>query len=136
MEYRDRQDKEGNKVRIFKFKREDCDQCIYRQECLKKNKYNKISCRFRSVEIPERYDALINDQLRNSKESFKMAQNKRYKVERRFATLVRNHGLRRSRYIRLEQTTKHVTMANLACNIIRMVNIIGSQEYCAAKILN
>ena len=88
------------------------------------------------MEIAERYDALINDQLRNSKESFKMAQNKIYKVERRFATLVRNHGLRRSRYIRLEQTTKHVMMANLACNIIRMVNIIGSQEYCAAKILN
>lgn len=46
------------------------------------------------------------------------------KVERRFATLVRNHGLRRCRYLKLNGAKTHITLANMACNIIRMVNLL------------
>ncbi|MDD2482381.1 MAG: transposase, partial [Lutispora sp.] len=49
---------------------------------------------------------------------------KRSKVERRFATLVRNHGLRRCRYLKLKGAKTHITLANMACNIIRMVNLL------------
>jgi len=48
----------------------------------------------------------------------------RYIVERRFATLVRNHGLRRSRYLRIRGAKVHITMANIACNIVRMVSLL------------
>ncbi|WP_256372209.1 transposase [Acetobacterium carbinolicum] len=47
-----------------------------------------------------------------------------YKIERRFATMVRNHGLQRCRYVRLRGAKIHITMANLACNIARMVSLL------------
>jgi len=49
-----------------------------------------------------RYDAILKDKERNETKEFKKAINNRYIVERRFATLVNNHGLRRCRYIRLQ----------------------------------
>ncbi len=55
---------------------------------------------------------------------FKEAINKRFKVERRFATMVRNHGLRRCRYLRTERAKIHITLANMACNIVRVVNLL------------
>ncbi len=131
--YKDYTNSHGKKYRTFKYSRIDCDNCELRENCLKKNKEGRIYTRFRSVKVSVRYDAVVNDRKRNSQESFATAQNQRYRVERRFATLVRNHGLRRSRYLRLEQTTKHVIMANLACNIVRMVNIISSQELAAVQ---
>ncbi|HEY5556231.1 transposase, partial [Acetobacterium sp.] len=57
-------------------------------------------------------------------EEFNIAYNKRYKVERRFATMVRNHGLRRCRYLRIKGAKIHITMANMAFNIIRMVTLL------------
>lgn len=74
--------------------------------------------------VPTRYDAMLQDMIRVESEEFKKAYNKRYKVERRFATLVLNHGLRRCRYTKLERAKIHATLANMACNIIRMVNLL------------
>ena len=75
-----------------------------------------------------RYDAILKDKERNETKEFKKAINNRYIVERRFATLVNNHGLRRCRYIRLPGAKIHITMANIACNVIRMVNSICRPE--------
>ena len=131
--YEDKEDKKGNVFRVFKFDRTACDNCIQREKCLQRNKKGRIYNRFKTIKVSIRYDAVVNDQKRNAQKSFVTAQNKRYKVERRFATLVRNHGLRRSRFLRLEQTTKHVTMSNLACNVVRMINIIRNQELAALQ---
>ena len=61
---------------------------------------------------------------RNDTLEFEEASNKRFKVERRFATMVRNHGLRRCRYLRLKGAKVHIILANMVCNIVRMVNLI------------
>lgn len=122
--------KTSNKViKKFKFKRKDCDECLLREQCLYKNKNGKTRIRSRALEVPLRYDAILNDKKRVITEEFNEAYNKRSKVERRFATLVRNHGLRRCRYLRLKGAKIHITMANIACNIVRMVNILFEPSF-------
>ena len=51
---------------------------------------------------------------------------------RRFATMVRNYGLRRCRYVRLGRAKIHITLANMACNIVRMVNLLCQPEFAAS----
>lgn len=106
----------------FKFPKEACSQCPLRTQCLSPNDLEKN--RGRSIEISIRYDAVTRDINRNITKEFEVAINKRYIVERRFATLVRNHGLRRSRYLRIKGAKVHITMANIACNIVRMVSLL------------
>ncbi len=124
----------GLEYRRFKFDRAECDICKQRIMCLKSNAEGKIFQKSRTVQISSRYDAVLNDRKRNNEKSFKSSQNNRYKVERRFATMVRNNGLRRSRYIKLNRTTTHVIMSNIACNVVRMVNILCGPDFSAAKI--
>lgn len=71
----------------------------------------------------------MKDMHRISTDEFKIARDKRYKIERRFATMVRNHGLRRSRFLRLPRTKIHIILANTACNIIRMVNLMWDKHH-------
>ena len=113
--------------RVFKFDRKDCDSCKFRDKCLMKNKNGKIIRKSRNLEVPLRYDAVLNDLQRVTTKEFETAYNKRYKIERRFATMVRNHGLRRCRYYKLKGAKAHITMANIVCNIVRMVNILLHQ---------
>lgn len=112
---------------IIKFYKEDCMNCPLRQQCFSKTDLNKNTKR-RRLEISKRYDIVVNDMTRNESEEFKKAYNKRYKVERRFATIVRNHGQRRCRYWKLEGAKIHITLANTACNIVRMVNLLKSKD--------
>jgi hypothetical protein len=108
---------------IFKFDRNACMTCPLREKCIGKNKegYFKGS---RIVEIDMRYRTILKAKERAITDEFNEAMNRRYIIERRFATMVRNHGLRRSRYIGMLSTRKHIIMANLACNIKRMVAIL------------
>ena len=113
---------------VFYFKKATCDKCKFRSECFSTNiKAGK------SVKIPERYDAIVRDKEYNKTPGFVEAINKRYKIERRFATMVRNHGLRRSRYLRIEGAKIHITLANIACNIVRMVNLLCNQPSFAMR---
>lgn len=113
----------GNKKISIKFAVKDCSNCPLRSKCLSENDLNRGKKR-RTLIAPARYDAVIDAMKRNQSEEFKEAIDKRYIVERRFATLVRNHGLRVSRYLRLKGASIHIKMANIACNIIRMVKIL------------
>ena len=90
------------------------------QEAIEEESNNSFLYR----ELAIAYDAILNDRKRVKTKEFKIAINKRSKVERRFATLVRNHGLRRCRSVRLNRAKIHITMANMACNIVRMVNLL------------
>ena len=134
IKYKDsKKQKDGHRYRDFKFEMKDCKICKLRKECLKTNADGKITKRFKLIKVRIRYDAVLNDKKRNSLDSYKNAANNRYKVERRFATLVRNNGLRRSRYIKLNRTTTHVILSNLACNVVRMVNIICGPKEVTSK---
>jgi len=70
------------------------------------------------------YDIIAKDMARTETEEFQEAYNRRYIVERRFATMVRNHGLRRCRYIGLEGATKHSICANMASNVVRTIKLL------------
>ncbi len=83
---------------IFKFPRSECDKCKLRDECLHKIKKRTKRENFRKLRVSTRYDAILKDKERNETKEFKKAINNRFIVERRFATLVNNHGLRRCRY--------------------------------------
>ena len=106
--------------------------CPLNDKCLKKYKYDKIHSG-RYVLVALRYDAVLHDMKRVETEAFKEAMNKRYKVERRFATMVRNHGLRRCRYLRPGRAKIHITLANMACNIVRMVNLLCQPSFAASR---
>ena len=84
--------------------------------------------------MSRRYDAVITDRKRVETKEFVEAYNNRYKIERRFATMVRKHGLRRCRYLRLSGAKIHITLANMACNIIRMVNILYPPDIVMPRI--
>lgn len=125
-EFRITHDKQSEKdFKQFKFHEEDCKQCPLREKCIYKDKKKgKNLVKSRRVDVPIGYEVVLADRKRVGTKEFEEACNKRFIVERRFAAMVRNHGLRRCRYLRLEGAKKHIIMANMACNIIRMVNLI------------
>ncbi len=123
-----RKDKQRDKeYKVFRFDREECEKCKLKDMCLEKDKNGKFTRKSRSLDVPIRYDAILNDLQRVTTAEFESAYNKRYKVERRFATMVRNHGLRRCRYLKMKGAKTHIIMANIACNIVRMVNLLLHQ---------
>ena len=117
--------------KVFKFDRKDCANCKFKDKCLEKNKNGKFTRRSKDLDVPMRYDAILNDLHKVTTKDFEIAYNKRYKVERRFATMVRNHGLRRCRYLKLKGSKIHIIMANTVCNIVRMINILLHQPSVA-----
>lgn len=110
--------------KVFKFDKSECSKCPLKDQCLYKTKDGKLLHKGRRLEVPLRYDAVLRDKKRNDTQAFEEASNKRFKVERRFATMVRNHGPRRCRYLRLKGAKVHIILANMVCNIVRMVNLI------------
>lgn len=116
----------------FKFSKEICTKCPKRELCISPKNFNKNVGR--NVEVSVRYDVVIRDKKRNETSEFEVTLNKRYIVERRFATLVRNHGLRRSRYLRLEKTKVHIILANTASNIVRMVSLLCNNSKASLAI--
>jgi hypothetical protein len=116
----------GKFVKI-RFAKEMCNGCPLRKQCLSKYAYAKGYGR--TIELALRYDAFVRDMKRNKTPEFEDAMNRRYIIERRFATMVRNHGLRRCRYLRLKGAKIHITLANTACNIIRMVNLLSNKNH-------
>jgi hypothetical protein len=119
-------------LKIFKFDKNICRSCPLREQCIRKNPKGKINGA-RRLEVPVRYDAVIHDSKRIESKEFQAALNSRFKVERRFSTMVRNHGLRRSRYLNLCGAKVHITLANMACNIVRMVNLLYPPGIVAFK---
>ena len=111
-------------MKEFQFDAKDCSQCPLIEQCIYRLKNGKYHQKSRHVSVYLRHDAVLTDKARVTAPEFTIAYNKRYKIERRFATMVRNHGLRRCRYIRLRGAKIHITMANLACNIVRMVSLL------------
>jgi transposase len=113
--------------RRFRITKKNCDACLLRCNCLLQ-KDGKFLQKSRAFYIEERYDVISNDRIRSETEAYKIAYNRRYIVERRFATMVFNHGLRRCRYIGIEGATRHITCANIVCNIMRAINILDKQK--------
>lgn len=114
----------SKEYRRFKIDQLICEKCKLRSQCLSKNKAGAITVKSKFLMVPSRYDAVLRDLERVATEDFKNAYDKRYKIERRFAAMVMNHGLRRCRYVRLHRAKIHIILANTACNIVRMVNLI------------
>jgi transposase len=116
---------EASDETTLKFDKETCMNCPLKDQCLSK----KDSKSGRRLILSTRYDAIIKDMHNSSTVEFKIAEGKRYIVERRFATQVLNHGLRRCRYLRLDGAKIHITMANIASNVVRMVNLLFKDQH-------
>ena len=112
--------KKDNRIR-FKFDSITCCKCPLKDQCVNKK---PLKGSYREVVISTRYDAVIRDMHNVLTAEFKAARDRRYIVERRFATMVQNHGLRRCRFLKLDRAKIHITMANIASNVVRMVNIL------------
>ncbi|MDD4391108.1 MAG: transposase [Eubacteriales bacterium] len=125
--------KKASAYLLFSFTRKQCSACPLKDQCLQKNKEGKHKLKFRRLQVPLRYDAALQDLKRNEMSEFTKAYAKRFKIERRFGTMVTNHGLRRSRYMSLARTSVHIIMANMASNIVRMVNLLCGSDMAAAK---
>jgi transposase len=125
--------KTGRIKQCFKVDAIYCTTCPKRNACHgeKFKEANKVS---KSFYVPERYDAVIRDKKRVQSDEFKEAKNSRFKIERRFATGVRNHSMRRSRFIGLDATTKHIAMSNIAVNINRTIRLLYEPKIGAPKI--
>jgi len=118
---------------LFKFDKKYCTECPLRDSCIRKDKTGKHNLRFKIVEVPIRYDAVLHDLKRVETKDFDVAYRKRFKVERRFGTMVNHRGLRRNRYTGLDSSSVHIIMANFASNIVRMVNILCRPVPVAVK---
>ena len=124
---------EDKESKIFKFDKKICQQCPLKEQCLYKDKNGKFFSKGRRLEVPLRYDAVIKDMKRVETKEYEEASNNRFKMERRFATMVRNHGLRRCRYLGISRAKIHITLANMACNIVRMVNLLCQPSLAASQ---
>lgn len=124
----------NREVKVFIFDFKDCRECPLKEKCIYKLKTGKFQSLSKRLTVHSRYDAMITDGDRVDAEAFTAAYNKRYKIERRFATLVRNHGLRRCRYLRLTGAKKHITLANIACNIVRMVKLLCEPDFVVSGV--
>ena len=107
-----------------RFAKGDCSRCPLQEQCLSLSKKGGKRRTFRRLMIPLHYQAVIRDRKRVETQEFQQAYRNRFIVERRFGTMVGNHGLRRSRYVGLHRTAIHIIMANMASNVIRMVNLL------------
>lgn len=110
--------------KVFIFKQQDCINCPLKDQCLHLDNRGK-QVKKRALDVPLRYDAVLRDREHNKTEAFQLALRKLCKVERRFATLVKNHGLRMCRYLRNRGAHIHMALANTACNIVRMLRLIS-----------
>lgn len=112
---------------LFIFDKSTCKKCPLNIQCVRRKKESKTGGR-RELRINHRYDAVMKDLTHNKTEQFKIALNRRSIVERRFATLVRNCGLRRSRYLGMSATSKHIILSNTVCNIKRLLKLFQQSE--------
>lgn len=111
-------------IRIFYFDEKQCQSCPLVDQCIYRIPNAKRPYKGRQLVLHNRYDAALRDQQHAKTEAFRIALGKRIKVERRFATLVRNRGLRLCRYTGLKGAKIHITLANTAANIVRMVRLL------------
>lgn len=116
---------EKSKKHKFLFDKNICNSCPKKEECTGNTTKFKNG---RFIEVHERYDAVLTDKKLITQEDYIKTINKRYKIERRFALMLRKFGLRRSRYIGLERTKIHILLCNYLSNVIRMVNLIASKK--------
>lgn len=110
--------------RRFTFASQDCKNCALRSQCI--NGRGKK----RRLLVSSRYDAVLRDRKWAATEWGKAAYNQRPIVERRFAAMVRNHGLRQCPSVGLDKAKIHMFLAATACNLVRLMNILD-QEYMA-----
>lgn len=112
---------------LFKFDKSKCKKCPLNEKCLPRKKDSKTGGR-RELRVDSRYATVLRNKEQNKTSLFETARKRRSIVERRFATLVRNCGLRRSRYLGMVATSKHIILSNTACNIRRLLNLFQQSD--------
>lgn len=116
------------------FSKDDCFNCPLRIHCFTESDIKK-GIKSRRLTLNPKHDAVVRDLKPATTEEFKEAFDNRYILERRFATMVKNHGLRRNSYLRVKVSKIHITLANIASNVVRMVKLSWNSGQSSFAIL-
>lgn len=120
----------GESVLQIIFAKETCSCCPQRHLCTKAKK------RGRSMTLrypPERHDMLQIARQHQQTDEFKAIYAKRCGVEGTFSQMIRNTGLRQTRYIGMAKThLQHIACAT-ATNILRLVNWLNEVPFAETR---
>src|SRR5688500_369836 len=108
--------RQGYDVFYIKFREPDCRACAARSACTRAKR------RTISVQTPELYDLIQEQQNFQASETFRELYKKRAGVEGTIAQAVWVLGMRRSRYLGLAKTHLQHVFAAAAINLTRVVN--------------
>lgn len=105
----------------FSFKKSQCKDCLLRSKCTSSRSK-------RLVFISVYYFDLKRGREHYKSEEYKQGSKNRWLIERKHADKVKNHGLRKSRYLGLERTWIHSLLSSIASNVKRMVKLIVERQ--------
>lgn len=115
--FRDRSKRDDRKGYEFCFTKSQCQGCSLRNRCTS-------SKSVRNVFISKYYFDLKRGREHYQTAEYREASKNRWLIERKHADKVRNHGLRRTRYLGVERTWIHSILSSIASNIKRMSKLI------------
>jgi len=105
----------------IRFPKAACDSCARRAECT-------TSANGRSLNLSPDYDQLLLDRARAATDEFKDLYKKRAPIESTISHLVRDCGLRRSRYRSGPKRALHAIFAATALNVRRLLHWLATHE--------
>lgn len=111
----------GERLRI-KFSRKECAACPLRSRC------TTSATEPRTLNLSPNYEQLVKDRERASRPGFAAQYAERAGVEATISQLVRDCGLRRSRYRSRPKRHLHALLAATALNVRRLLACLGSPD--------
>ena len=113
-------DKQGYKQLRYKFEKETCRNCPYRNECIGKSKnIGKI------LEVSTSAPTYYKYSQFNKTEEFKKEYRKRARIEGKNAEMKRFHGLTRANGYGLEAVSKQAKLTAIAVNLKKIAKLIS-----------
>ena len=110
--------RKGRNELLYKFKKENCKSCIYREQCLGKSKNIGKTLRI-TQNVPKYYEY---NQISKTEE-FKKEYRKRARIEGKNAEMKRFHGLARAKWYGLESVSKQAKLTAIAVNLKKIAKL-------------
>jgi len=112
---------EKNGTTTFFFKKDDCRQCILKEQCTKQDR--------RTVTIGKHHELVKEAKEYNKTQEFKEDMNERAHIEPKHAEMKRFHGLARAKYWGLPKVNIQSIITAITVNVKRLANVLGSVCY-------
>ncbi len=112
---------EKNGTTTFFFKKDDCQQCILKEQCTKQDR--------RTVTIGKHPELIKEAKEYNKTQEFKDDMKERAHIEPKHAEMKRFHGLARAKYWGLPKVNIQSIITAITVNVKRLANVISSVCY-------